>query len=119
MKNINRNQRATFFFAVAAVGLVTAWYFNSIAILKSQDYFGSWFGTEVDLVLSFDLLVTAFAAVPFMFIESKRIGMKHIIWYALSGFVTAIAFVFPFWLAMRELHLSRLEAHLIEYTVCQ
>ena len=110
MKNINRNQRATFFFAVAAVGLVTAWYFNSVAILKAQDYFGSWFGTEVDLVLSFDLLVTAFAAVPFMFIESKRIGMKHIIWYALSGFVTAIAFVFPFWLAMRELHLSRLEA---------
>ena len=111
MKNINRNQRATFFFAVAAVGLVTAWYFNSVAILKAQDYFGSWFGTEVDLVLSFDLLVTAIAAVPFMFIESKRIGMKHIIWYALSGFVTAIAFVFPFWLAMRELHLSRLESN--------
>ncbi len=109
MKNINRNKRATFFFLVAAVGLITAWYFNSIAILKSQDYLANWFGSEVDLVLSFDLLVTAFAAVPFMFIESKRIGMKHIIWYALSGFVTAIAFVFPFWLAMRELHLSRVE----------
>ena len=109
MKNINRNNRAAFFLVVSAVGLVTAWYFNSIAILKSQDYFGSWFGSEVDLVLAFDLFVTAFAAVPFMFIESKRIGMKHIIWYALSGFVTAIAFVFPFWLAMRELHLSRLE----------
>jgi len=110
LKNINRNKRATFFFLVAAVGLITAWYFNSVAILKAQDYFGSWFGTEVDLVLSFDLLVTAFAAVPFMFIESKRIGMKHTIWYALSGFVTAIAFVFPFWLAMRELHLSRAES---------
>ena len=109
MKKINRNRRATFFFAVAAAGLLTAWYFNSVAILKAQDYFGSWFGTEVDLVLSFDLLITAFAAVPFMFIESKRIGMKHIIWYALAGFVTAIAFVFPFWLAMRELHLSRKE----------
>ena len=109
MKNINRNQRATFFFAVAAVGLVTAWYFNSVAILNSQDYFGSWFGSEVDLVLSLDLLVTAFAAVPFMFIESKRIGMKHVVWYALSSFITAIAFVFPFWLAMRELHLSKLK----------
>jgi hypothetical protein len=109
LKNINRNQRATFFFAVAAVGLVTAWYFNSVAILNSQDYFGSWFGSEVDLVLSLDLLVTAFAAVPFMFIESKRIGMKHVVWYALSSFITAIAFVFPFWLAMRELHLSKLK----------
>jgi len=109
LKNINRNKRATFYFAVSAIGLVTAWYFNSIAILKSQDYLANWFGSEVDLVLAFDLFITAFAAVPFMFIESKRIGMKHIIWYALSGFVTAIAFVFPFWLAMRELHLSRVE----------
>ena len=93
---------------VAFVGLITAWYFNTMAILKAQDYLGSWFGSEVDLVLSLDLLVTAFAAVPFMFIESKRIGMKHVVWYALSSFVTAIAFVFPFWLAMRELHLSKL-----------
>ena len=94
---------------VAFVGLITAWYFNTMAIVKAQDYLGSWFGSEVDLVLSLDLLVTAFAAVPFMFIESKRIGMKHVVWYALSSFVTAIAFVFPFWLAMRELHLSKLE----------
>ena len=109
MKRINRNHRATFFFVVAFVGLSTAWYFNTMAIVKAQDYLGSWFGSEVDLVLSLDLLVTAFAAVPFMFIESKRIGMKHVVWYALSSFVTAIAFVFPFWLAMRELHLSKLE----------
>jgi len=109
LKRINRNHRATFFFVVAFVGLSTAWYFNTMAIVKAQDYLGSWFGSEVDLVLSLDLLVTAFAAVPFMFIESKRIGMKHVVWYALSSFVTAIAFVFPFWLAMRELHLSKLE----------
>jgi hypothetical protein len=109
LKRINRNHKATFFFVVAFVGLITAWYFNTMAILKAQDYFGSWFGSEVDLVLSLDLLVTAFAAVPFMFIESKRIGMKHVVWYALSSFVTAIAFVFPLWLAMRELHLSKLE----------
>jgi hypothetical protein len=109
LKNINRNKRATFYFAVSAIGLVTAWYFNSIAIFKSQDYVSNWFGTEVDLVLAFDLFVTAFAAVPFMFIESKRIGMKNIVWYALSGFITAIAFVFPFWLAMRELHLAKNE----------
>jgi hypothetical protein len=109
LKIINRNHKATFFFVVAFVGLITAWYFNTMAILKAQDYLGSWFGSEVDLVLSLDLLVTAFAAVLFMFIESKRIGMKHVVWYALSSFVTAIAFVFPFWLAMRELHLSKLE----------
>jgi hypothetical protein len=113
LKRINRNHRATFFFAVSAVGLVTAWYLNTIAILKAQDYFGAWFGSEVDMVLALDLLITAFAAVPFMFIESKRIGMKNIVWYALSSFITAIAFVFPFWLGMRELHLSKLERQAI------
>ncbi|MEY3483645.1 MAG: hypothetical protein RLZZ218_480, partial [Actinomycetota bacterium] len=82
MKNINRNQRAVFYFVVAGVGLITAWYFNTIAILKGQDYLSSWFGSEVDLVLALDLFVTAFAAVPFMFIESRRIGMKNIVWYA-------------------------------------
>jgi hypothetical protein len=113
LKRINRNQRATFFLTVAAVGLITAWYFNTIAIIKNQDYFGAWFDSEVDMVLALDLLITAFAAVPFMFIESKRIGMKNVAWYALSSFITAIAFVFPFWLAMRELHLSKLEKHAV------
>ncbi|NDC19836.1 MAG: DUF2834 domain-containing protein, partial [Microbacteriaceae bacterium] len=103
MQRIIRNARATFFFIVAGVGLVTAWYFNTIAILRGQDFFGSWFGNDADLVLATDLLLTAFAAVPFMVIESKRIGMKKVGWYVAAGFISAIAFVFPFWLAMREL----------------
>ncbi|NBQ97765.1 MAG: DUF2834 domain-containing protein [Microbacteriaceae bacterium] len=69
----------------------------------------SWtrFGNEADFVVACDLLLTAFAAVPFMVIESKKIGMKRVWLYILAGFVSAIAFVFPFWLAMRELHLSK------------
>ena len=59
------------------------------------------------MVLALDLLLTAFAAVPFMVIESRRIGMKNIGWYIAAGFISAIAFVFPFWLAMRELHLAK------------
>ncbi len=107
MQKIFRNPRATFFLIVAAVGLVTAWYFNTIAILRGEDFFGSWFGNNADMVLALDLLLTAFAAVPFMIIESKRIGMRHIGWFIAAGFISAIAFVFPFWLAMRELHLAK------------
>jgi len=101
------NARAIFYFLVAGVGLVTAWYFNTIAILRGQDFFGSWFGNDADLVLACDLLLTAFAAVPFMIIESKRIGMKNVGWFIAAGFISAIAFVFPFWLAMREIHLAK------------
>ena len=110
MQRIIRNTRATFFFVVAGVGLLTAWYFNTIAIFRGQDFFGSWFGNDADLVLACDLLLTAFAAVPFMVIESKRIGMKKVGWYIAAGFISAIAFVFPFWLAMRELHLAKEKA---------
>ncbi len=105
MQRINRN--ASFYFVVAAIGLATAWYFNTIAILRGQDFLVSWFGNDADLVLACDLLLTAFAAVPFMVIESKRIGMKNVGWFIAAGFISAIAFVFPFWLAMRELHLAK------------
>ncbi len=105
MQRINR--RAAFYFVVAAIGLLTAWYFNTIAILRGEDFFGSWFGNNADMVLALDLLLTAFAAVPFMVIESKRIGMKNVGWFLAAGFISAIAFVFPFWLAMRELHLAK------------
>ncbi|MFM8926647.1 MAG: DUF2834 domain-containing protein [Rhodoluna sp.] len=101
------NKKALFFFTVSAIGLITAWYFNTIAILRGEDFFGSWFGNNADWVLALDLLLTAFAAVPFMIFESKRIGMKRVYLYILAGFVSAIAFVFPFFLAMRELHLAK------------
>ena len=107
MKQTNRNARAFFYFTVSAVGLVTAWYFNTIAILRGQDFFGSWFGSEADLVVACNLLLTAFAAVPFMVFEAKKLGMKNIGWYIAAGFISAIAFVFPFFLGMRELHLKK------------
>lgn len=107
MKQTNRNARAAFYFLIAAIGLITAWYFNTIAILRGQDFLGSWFGNEADLVLACDLFLTAFAAVPFMIFESKKLGMKNVGWYIAAGFISAIAFVFPFFLGMRELHLKR------------
>lgn len=101
------NKRAATYFVISAIGLVTAWYFNTIAILRGEDFFKAWFGNNADWVVALDLLLTASAAVPFMIIESKRIGMKRVYLYVLSGFVSAIAFVFPFWLGMRELHLAK------------
>ena len=101
-----KNQRALFFFALSAIGLVTAWYFNGIAVLKAQDYAKAWFSQEVDWVLSLDLLIVAVAGVTFMIYEAKRLGMKRVwLYIALSG-VTAMAATFPFFLAMRELKLA-------------
>ena len=104
--NVQR-RTAYFYFILAGVGLVTAWYFNFMAIIGGDNFFGDWFTTNADMVLACDLLITAFAAAPFMIIEGRRLKMKKVwLYVALSG-VSAIAFVFPLFLGMRALKLQR------------
>lgn len=90
------------YLVLAFVGLVTAWIFNGIAVLNNEDYLGAWFGTAVDWVLSADLTIVAFAVVVFMISEARRLGMKRVWLYILLSGITAMAFTFPLFLAMRE-----------------
>lgn len=99
------NKRALFFFILSGLGLITAWYFNGIAVMNAQDYLAAWFGTEVDWVLSIDLTIVAIAGSAFMIFEAKRLGMKRVWLYLLLSGITAMAATFPFFLAMRELKL--------------
>lgn len=57
---------------LAVVGLVTAWIFNGLAVMNSEDYAAAWFGTAVDWVLSADLTIVAIAVVVFMITEARR-----------------------------------------------
>lgn len=101
------NKRATFFFTLSGIGLLTAWYYNGIAVMKAQDYLAAWFGSEVDLVLSLDLTIVAIAGSALMIFEAKRLGMKKVWLYLLLSGVTAMAATFPFFLAMRELKITK------------
>jgi hypothetical protein len=95
------------YLALAAAGLVTAWIFNALAVMNGEDYGQAWTATAVDLVLTYDLGIVAIAGVIFMFVESKRVGLKGVwILVALSG-ITAMAFVFPLFLALRERKLTQ------------
>ena len=94
--------RAYGYYVISAIGLVTAVVLNGIASTSGADYFGAWFGTIVDWVLSIDLLVVAMAVVVFMLVEAKRLGMKRVWLYFLASGVTAIAFTFPLFMANRE-----------------
>ena len=109
MKQPNRNARFSFFLVLALSGLVTALVFNGIASMTGQDYIGAWFGSAVDLVLSTDLLIVAIAGSAFMIFEAKRLGMKRVWPYILASGVTAFAFTFPLFLAMRERRIAELE----------
>lgn len=94
--------RSIAFFVLAAIGLITAWVFNGLAVMTNQDYLKAWFGTAVDLVLSIDLLIVAVAVAIFMIYEGKRLGMKRVWLYIALSSITAMAFTFPLFLAMRD-----------------
>ena len=93
--------------ALSFAGLVTAWIFNGLAVMNNQDYGTAWTATAVDLVLTYDLGIVAVAGVIFMFVEAKRIGMKRVWVLVLLSGITAMAFVFPLFLALREGHLEK------------
>ena len=96
------NSRFWFYLVVSLIGLITAMVFNGIASVEGADYLTAWFGSPVDWVLSLDLLVVAVAGSAFIIFEGRRLGMKRLWLYIVASAVTAFAFTFPLFLAMRE-----------------
>jgi len=94
------------YLSLSIIGLITAWILNGLAVVRGESYTNAWFGTAVDWVLSTDLLIVAVAAVTFMVIEARRLGMKRVWLYILLSGFTAMAFTFPLFLAMRERRIS-------------
>ena len=109
MTKINHHARFIFFLVISIIGLITAWIFNGVASVTGQDYLNAWFGSAVDWVLSVDLLIVAIAGSALMISEAQRLGMKRVWLYILLSGITAFAFTFPLFLAMRERKLADLE----------
>lgn len=108
----NHKARFVFYLLVSIAGLVTAWVFNGTAVAGGQgfsDYMEAWFTTPLDWVLSLDLLIVPIAGSAFMIMEARKLGMKRVWLYIVASGVTAFAFTFPLFLAMRERKLSALE----------
>jgi hypothetical protein len=88
--------------SLSILGLATAWAFNGLAVMAQADYLGAWFSSPVDWVLSADLLIVAVAGSIFMIIEGRRLRMRNLWLYIVLSGITAFAFTFPLFLAMRE-----------------
>jgi uncharacterized membrane protein len=109
MTKTNHHARFLFFLILSIIGLITAWIFNGVATVTGQDYLHAWFGSAVDWVLSVDLLIVAIAGSALMIFEAQRLGMKRVWLYIVLSGITAFAFTFPLFLAMRERKLAELE----------
>lgn len=98
---------------LALAGLFATWFFN----LQFIEFYGDF---ELDVFIADnyvnpasasitnDILVAALTFVFWLYVESKRLGMRFWWIYGILTFGIAIAFAFPLFLLMRERRLTLL-----------
>lgn len=91
------------YLGLAIAGLIGTWSFNVLAIIQMRDYIGD-LTTSGPAVSSFgiDLLVVAVAGSVFIIVEARRLRMRFGWLYVAGAALTAFAFTFPLFLAMRQ-----------------
>jgi hypothetical protein len=99
------------YLALAVVGLIGTLTWNVQAVLEARNFIGDWTmsGPAVSS-LTTDLLIAAIAGSILIIVEARRIGMRGGWLYVLLGLITAFAFAFPLFLALRERRLVRARA---------
>ncbi|MEC9213438.1 MAG: DUF2834 domain-containing protein, partial [Actinomycetota bacterium] len=97
------------YLVVAAIGLVgTAWFnIRSVVEPSGDTFFAAGLANPPGRCWWIALLLVAAAATLFINIEGRRLGIRWYWVYVVASFVTAIAFTFPLFLAVRERHLTR------------
>lgn len=102
---------ALVYLALAGCGLVGTWIFNALAVVQLRDFFGDWLGSGPAVSsLTVDLLVAAVAGSVFIIVEARRLGMRFGWLYVVASGLTAFAFTFPLFLAMRERRMRAIAA---------
>ena len=98
---------AVTYLVLALIGLIGTWTFNALAIVQLRNFAGDWVNSGPAVSsLTVDLLVAAVAGSILIIVESRRLGWIYVV---LAG-LTAYAFVFPLFLAMRQRALTKREA---------
>ena len=96
---------------LAIVGLLGTWTFNTLAIVQMRDFIGDWVGSGPAVSsLTVDLALVAVAGCILIVVESRRLGMKRAWLYIVLSGLTAFAFTFPLFLAMRERRLDAVKS---------
>jgi hypothetical protein len=98
---------AVAYLCLSLAGLIGTFVLNAWTVVEARNYFGDIFGGGPAVgSLGVDLLVLAIAGARFIVVEARRVGMRRAWLYIALSLVTAFAFTFPLFLAMRERRLS-------------
>ncbi|WP_125132772.1 DUF2834 domain-containing protein [Microbacterium sp. 10M-3C3] len=96
------------YLVLALAGLVGTFVLNVWSVVLMRDYLGDLFGSGPAVgSIGVDLLVVAIAGSVFIVVEARRLGMRRAWLYIVLSAVTAFAFSFPLFLAMRERRLAQ------------
>ncbi len=99
---------AVIYLVLAIIGLIGTWSFNISAIVQVRDFVGDWVSSGPAVSsLTVDLLIAAVAGSILIIVESRRLGLRGGWIYVVLAGITAFAFVFPLFLAMRERTITR------------
>ena len=104
---------AVAYLVLAVAGLVGTFLLNACTVVAGRDYLGDVFGSGPAVgSIGVDLLVVAVAGAVFIVVEARRLGMKRAWLYIALSLITAFAFTFPLFLAMRERRLQAMAPEL-------
>jgi hypothetical protein len=94
---------------LSVVGLVGTWWFNLSSAAAGESYLAEWFANQASSSAAVDILVTGLAAAVLMVVEGRRLGWRPwvLVLLVVGSFAIAVAFVFPLFLACREVTLAR------------
>jgi hypothetical protein len=109
---LNSN-RATIYFALAAIGLIVPWiynvqYFGAGGSMLPGSFFGTAFANALTTAITLDVYIAAIVFSIWVFVESKRAQVGRPWLYVVLTFFVGLSFAFPLFLAMRERALTAL-----------
>ena len=94
---------------LAILGLILPWYYNLqfFGTASFSDFVTASSANLAAKSVSLDLFIATVAGSTWMYVESKRVGVRFAWLYILLGFLVAFAFAFPIFLFVRETKLEK------------
>jgi hypothetical protein len=92
---------------LSIIGLIGTWYFNLLFFQTNSDlsYLEAWFVNPASSSAAVDIIVVAVMASVFMLVEGWRLRIRWTWGLVPLSFIIALAFTFPFFLAVREIRI--------------
>lgn len=97
------------YLTLAILGIVVPWYYNIqfFANAGLLEFVNQSSANLAAKSIGFDLFIATVTGSTWMYLESKRVGIRFVWLYILLGILVAFAFALPLFLFMREIELEK------------